>query len=341
MAKEAMNRNDRKELSKLQRLGMKGTAALAAVAFGLTGCGDKVEAIPEGQNTVPPTPEQTTSAPATPGKTETTVSPTSGPSTTESTIHPTPTQTEEAPGDSVEVPPFRNWNIPSDTVDRLESAESDLEKWDILKEIIENNNEPGVYQKDVITDTLQVKGISIEELFNRTRVELATIADIGQDPNATGGDVIAETWANLAIMDDDNRSKFMGTMVGTREILSSEDREAISYTLEDRLVSPRYHLEPEILHSSNRITIFHDRQTEQDYIGMTFTGIYVVPARYNSGHVITMTIVVDQENNSTKILRQYSESMPGGWEISYNPGDAPMKVSDIPAVKDRIGKNQQ
>lgn len=325
--------NDR--LPMYKKIGLTATAFAVATgsALGLTGCSDKVEATPNEST-------PSSSAPVTPGTTESTAptteapTPTSTPSSIETTTPTTPNTTEvETPDTSVgEAPSFREWNIAPDTADRLQAAETDSEKWAVLKEVIINNNEPGTYEGDT---TLMTR--SIEALFNRTLIEMSTMSDIGQDPNAENGDIISKTWAELAIIDEDTRAKFIDLTSNMRMILSTSDQETIDSMMEINREEPFYHLQPEILHSSSDINHFHDSATGKDYNGITFTGIYKVPDYYNEGFVTTITVVFDADNFATQILREYPESTPGGWEISYNPGDAPIKVSEIPAVKEKTG----
>ena len=325
--------NDR--LSTLKKFGI-GVTALGIAAgssLGLTGCGDKVQAQPNE-----PTPAS--SAPVTPGASESSVSttgpeqtpdtPSTPPSTMEVSQSPAPTsETSNTP--IAEVPSFREWNIAPDTSERLQAAETDIEKWAILKEIIQNNNEPGSYDLDT-----SLESRDIESMVNRTAIELATMADIGQDPNVKDGDIISQTWAELAIIDEVTRDKFIDLTSNMRMVLTTSDQEWVDGMLEIQAKEPMFHLQPDILHASAGINVFHDPDTGEDYNGITFTGIYEVPGNYD-GYVTTMTIVLDFGNYATQILREYPESIPGGWEISYNPGEAPIKVSEIPAVQEKTG----
>lgn len=312
-----------------KKIGLSATALAVATgsALGLTGCDDKVEARPN--ESIP-----ASSAPVTPGASESTApAPTKTPSVSE-TIEPTaPATTEvETPDTSTaEVPAFREWDIAPDTVERLQSAETDLEKWSVLKEVIINNNEPGSYEGDTSLATRR-----IDSLFNRTMVEMATMSDIGQDPNAEGGDIISQEWADLAIIDEDTRAKFLDITSNMRNVLSTSDQETVDVMIKLHNEDPKYHLQPEILHASSDINHFHDSATGRDYNGITATGIYETPGNY-PGYVTTITIVFDADNFATQILREYPESTPGGWEISFDPNAAPIKVSEIPAVKEKTG----
>lgn len=304
--------------SRLQKLV---AGALFAISPTLSGC------FPSSANgDTAPKPIPGSSAPTAPGPETTmpTEAPAATPDTTES-MQPTKNETpDDAP--MVEVPAFREWNIAPDTADRLQSAETDTEKWSVIKEVIVNNNEPGVYEGDT-----SIKTRSIEALFNRTLIEMATMADIAKDPNVEGGDIISQEWADLAIIDDATREKFIERTSNMRDMLTAPNQEDVNSGMELNAEVPSYHLQPEILHVSSDINLFHDSATDRDYNGITFTGIYKVPGNY-MGYVTTITVIFDDGNYATQILREYPESTPGGWEITYNPGEAPIKVSEIPAV---------
>ena len=300
-----------------------GGAALASLNT-LTACNNTdVEAVPQPNETT-----ATTSAPATPGEIDTTPSEsTPGPTITSTPETPAPSITETAQNNVPEVPPFREWNIAPDTGERLLAAESDQEKWAIIKEVIVNNNEPGTYEGDTTLHTRSVEG-----MFNRANIELATMSDIAIDPNATDGDIISKTWADIGIIDEDFRFKFVDITSNMRTLLSTSEQEEVDGFLEILKEEPHFHMGPKILHASEKIDSFHDPITGKDYNGSTFTTYYVSPYP----EVTTFTVVFDFENSATQILREYPESTPGGWEIVYNNGEAPIKVSEIPAVQDVI-----
>ena len=300
-----------------------GGAALASLNA-LAGCNStEVGAVPKPNETTP-----TTSAPATPGEIDTTPSEsTPSPTITSTPETPAPSITETAQNNVPEVPPFREWNIAPNTGERLLAAESDQEKWAIIKEVIVNNNEPGTYEGDTTLHTRSVEG-----MFNRANIELATMSDIAIDPNATDGDIISKTWADIGIIDEDFRFKFVDITSNMRTGLSTLEQEWVDGLLEIQKEEPLFQMGPEILHASEKIDSFYDPITGKDYNGSTFTTYYVSPYP----EVITFTVVFDFENSATQILREYPESTPGGWEIVYNNGEAPIKVSEIPAVQDVI-----
>ena len=320
--RNAENPSDSKnQLSTVKKLVL-GTTALGmgvGSILGLTGCGDKVSAEPKPEQT------PTATAPQTPVATE---SATPAPTPSAQEVSPTPEKTE------VIVTPFREWNIESDTGERLQSAQTNSEKWGIIKKVIQDNNEEGSYELDTSMHTRSVEG-----MFNRAAIELATMTDIGQDPNAQDGDIISTTWAELAIIDDDFRNMFINITSSMRMSLATSDQEWVNGLLEIQSKEPQFHLQPEILHSSSGINGFYDPVTDKDYNGVTVTSLYESPDEYNSGFVTTLTIVFDFENKATQILREYPESTPGGWEISYEPGEAPIKVSEIPAVVERTSSS--
>ena len=300
-----------------------GGAALMSLNA-LTACNStEVGAVPKPNEAT-----ATTSAPATPGEIDTTPSEsTPTPTTTSTPETPAPSITETAQNNGPEIPPFREWNIAPDTGERLLAAESDQEKWAIIKEVIANNNEPGTYEGDTTLHTRSVEG-----MFNRANIELATMSDIAIDPNATDGDIISKTWADIGIIDEDFRFKFVDITSNMRTLLSTSEQEWADGLLDIQKEEPHFHMGPEILHASEKIDSFHDPITGKDYNGSTFTTYYVSPYP----EVTTFTVVFDFENRATRILREYPESTPGGWEIVYNNGEAPIKVSDIPAVQDVI-----
>ena len=306
-------------------LGWKKLAAALAGVL-LAGCSASAGDTPKPQ----PSPTATEPAPKTPSATP----------SVETTPSATPTPTPEATTAKVDVHPdihpFRDWKIADGTYEQLSKASSDVDKWNILKQVVFDNNEAGSYDKDIVANRL----VEPEKMAKRTMTELSTMADLGTDLTVQDGLSIATEWANAAIIDKDTRQHFINSITADRKFYEGlTDADPVEEIMSMRASAPLFHHEDTIYKISNEPQHFQDQQTGETYTGVTFTALTKSEKGYYAkGSVETFTTVfIWGAENATQILRVY----PGdkGWKISYNTNEQSIDPTEgIPEIKDILGK---
>ena len=208
------------------------------------------------------------------GKTDTTPGPAltvAGEATPGVTNPPIPETTTPTPESPSVVEPLREWNVPADTLQRLQEATSSEDRRVILNELIKAHDPE--YRPSVVDGKQFFEG-SAERLFDGIARQIRIIGELGCDPNTQkiGGLEIAKVWAEEVFADRQYGQQFIEQVEHWLYALSDSDpqeAQAMRNVFREEFGPFDY----ELLVSTKQATGFHNEVTGKDFHGITAVAV--------------------------------------------------------------------